>query len=296
MTDWATKAGALVPNPARCEADEYRATNADIIRKTVGGIGIDSGTVHADSGMRVVFNISSAHVRPALKSGYRNCYDMEAMSVAPIGSAPPARVSDRRRRIDQVVAGLSSPAADPASLYYGAIELNGAGMRYYGDKSLVLRNDQFAGDALLLYRNSYDLDRDPIRARVKSGIATLEAEAGALAGFRPDAADMILCKILGDAPPSSRLLTSGTISEGVLVDEDYIEVPRRGSFAAAELGEMRTSAGDVAVEARIADRLDRGPSPTLAELLWRSRRRDAERCAADHGIPVRVVGSQGRTR
>jgi len=168
-------------------------------------------------------------------------------------------------------------------------------MRYYGDMCLILKEEEFKDATLVLYRNSYDLDREPIRSKIKDG-AKLEDEAQRLVGTRGSAPDMVICKIFDQAPPADRLLTSGVISDGILADEDYLEVPRTGPFWASEVAEIRTSAADVAAESRIAGRLERGPLPSLAELLWRNRRRGAERAAAQENINLRVITSSGRVR
>jgi len=294
-TNWADRADQLLQRSSTLESDLYRSSNAGIIRKAVCGIGLDSDRKHLSGGVRIVFNISSAHARKILSRRYRNGYELEEKDVR-VGGKPPAAVSNRRRRIDNMVATLGSSTAKGETLYYGALELNGAGMRYYGDLCLVLREAALGPSTLLLYRNSYDLDREPIRSRVNGVEAKLRLEARALAGHGSDAADMVICKILTDAAPTTRLMTTGLISEGVLADEDYLEVPLEQSFGAAELCEIRTASGDVAAEARIGSRLEQGPPPTLAELLWRNRRRDAERCASDLDLPIRIVSSQGRTR
>lgn len=272
----------------------YRSSNADVIRRVVKGIGIDSGRRRAASGARVVFNLACAHVRAMLAGRYLNGYDLMR---ARIGSRPPKPVSERRRTIDGVVARCAAGGGTAESLYYGAVEINGAGMRYYGDMCLVLRADAVEAETLVLFRNSYDLDREPIRGRVGGDSALLETEAEALCGRWPkDVSDMAVCKLLDGSAGQPRLMTTGTVSEGVLSDEDYIEIPRVGSFTAAELAEIRTSAADAATEALIADRETQGPSTTLARLLWRQRRRDAEKAARERGLDVRVVGTHGRAR
>jgi hypothetical protein len=63
---------------------------------------------------------------------------------------------------------------------------------------LVLKSGEFEPDSLILYRNSYDLDREPIRGAIKNGTTSLEVQAEALAGDRSVAPDMFVCKILGD--------------------------------------------------------------------------------------------------
>lgn len=292
--NWNERAKALVKKLSGERAQEYLDANSAIIRKTVAGIGLDSGKKSAGSGIRIVFNISSAYLGQVLVNGYKNCYDLKATS--PVGSTTKTKISMRRQTIDEAISKLSSTPTDPHKLYYGALELNGTGMRYYGDMCLVLKEGQFEDATLVLYRNSYDLDREPIRSRVSDDPVKLAQEAQKLAGTGASAPDMIICKILDGTPPADRLLTTGTISDGILYDEDYLEVPRAGSFGANDIAEIRTSAADVAAEGRIANRLQHGPSPSLAELIWRNRRREAESAAAQATINVRVITSRGRVR
>lgn len=293
-TDWVAKArGKIEEIPLGSR--EYAEANGDMIRRTVAGIGIDSGKKSASAGIRIAFNISSAYLPQALSQRYKNCYDLEDLgSTVGISVPKETKISKRRRTIDETIAKLCPPGTY-RNLYYGAVELNGAGMRYYGDMCLILKEEQFKDATLVLYRNSYDLDREPIRSRIRKG-GTLASEAERLAGTRASAPDMVVCKIFDQAPSADRLLTSGVISDGILADEDYLEVPRTGPFGAAEIAEVRTSAADVAAEGRIADRLERGPLPNVAELLWRNRRRGAERAAGQARINLRVVTSSGRAR
>ena len=296
--EWTDKAVALVPAESTCAADDYRRANADIIHKTIGGIGVDSGSKHPRAGVRIVYNLSAAHVGAVLEFGYKNCYALEVAGKNAVGERQERKVSAKRRAIDAAIAAVASPTAppDPSALHYGALELNGTGVRYYGDMCLVLRAQCADEDTLVLYRNSYDLERPPIGPRIAGDAGKRRIEAEQLAGRWLNLPDMAICKILDGAPAPPRLMTGGMISAALLADEDFMEVPRVKSFGAADIAEMRTSASDVAAEARIADRLARGPTPSLAELLWRDRRREAERAAAKSNIPVRVVTTPGRVR
>ncbi|OCJ66284.1 hypothetical protein A6U97_26495 [Agrobacterium tumefaciens] len=295
MTNWTDKANDFGSRFPGTELGSYVTANINIIRQTVSGIGIDSGRRDPGSGIRVVFNLSSAHVQAFLGAGYKNCYDLIGAS-ARLGGAPPKAVSARRRRIDDAIAHVAGGGVKAETLYYGAIELNGAGMRYYGDMCLVLKADPTQTTGLILYRNSYDLDRDPLRSRIAGDAQKLQTEARQLAGEWCDAPDMVVCKIMDGAALMPRLMTSGHVSTGILSDEDYIEMPRSRSFTAGDLQEVRTASADVAAEARIADRQNHGPAPSLAQILWRRRRRDAERAFGATAIPVRVITSLGRVR
>jgi hypothetical protein len=162
---------------------------------------------------------------------------------------------------------------DGKDFYYAAIELNGTGIRYFGDLCMVLKPDQTDANTLVLYKNSYDLSRSPLREETfvnnSLDIAKAIDKAKELQGVWPDdVMDMAACKILDGANPTERRLTTGMVSAGVLLDEDYLEVIRLKSFGASSLEEIRLSAPDVAVEGRVADRLRSGPAPSFAELQW----------------------------
>lgn len=284
------------------EAPAYRKANAEMIWRTLLGHGPDARAdsvtrLRLEAGMRCVFNMSAAHVPALLATGgsYLNCYDLQKLY-------PERRISRLRSEIDAVVAQVDAASTVPETLYYGAVELNGSGMRYYGDLCVVLKPDE-ADDALLLLTNSYDLHRDPTRAKVYSPSdpkLTRSRRAQELQGWAgrwpADAADMAVWKLLRSAPATQTRLTAGVISQGVLNDETYMEIVRGSSFSAGEVEEIRTGAADAGADARIGDRTSNGPSPPLAHMLWRQRRRGAERAATACGLAVRVVVSPGRER
>ncbi|MEU1972326.1 hypothetical protein ABZ477_11755 [Microbacterium sp. NPDC019599] len=277
------------------QAVHYEAANAEIVRRVVEGIGIDSGR-RAGAGARVVFNLSCVHVPAVLADRYLNAYDLEADPAATVGERPPTR----RERIDRAVADVATdrhPAREtvrPEDLYYGAVEVNGAGMRYYGDISLVLPAP--ADDQLVLYRNSYDLLRPPIADRIEAG-ASLADQAELIAGTWAQLCDMVVAKLRdSSAPHRGRLLTTAVVSSAVLADEDYLEVPRQGPFTAVDVMQARTAVGDVAIDGMIAERATRGPAPSLEELVWRSARRRAATALALNGIDFVSVAHEGRQR
>jgi hypothetical protein len=271
-----------------------------MIENAMRGLGPDARNPSPESGMRLVYNISSAHLPALLGAGgpnaYMNRYDLERLRV---GERPPSGPS-LRKLVDEIIARVAG-TADGSALYYGAVELNGAGIRYFGDACLVLTSRSVASQTVVLYRNSYDLARSPIRQRImKHGAKFKDAalrEAQALAGQWPtDVPEMAASKVLDGGFSGERRLTSAMVSAGVLSDEDYLEVVRVGSFGSEDIEEIRVSAIDAGAEARIADRLMRGPTPSLAEMLWRHRRRAAERSSAKRKLTTRVVVTHGRAR
>lgn len=281
------------------EAAPWREADVETINEVLCGKSPYSGSTKPEKGARVAFNIASAHI-PAFANaggGYLNRYAVKALK-APLGTSisPP---DDARTKIDQVLGSISGVAMQ--DIHYGALELNGAGVRYYGDFCLVLKAEATGGETLLLDRNSFDLILAPLRALTHTrgawDPAKAEVKAKEISGtwdtcLHPLAA----CKVLDSAPNVARRITIGAISEGVLADEDYIEVIRASSFGTAEVAEARTSAGDAAAESHIAERMASGPTPDLAALTWRRQRRQAEIALQHAGIQVRVVTGPGRTK
>jgi hypothetical protein len=309
MKDWEQLASDLTQQlgAGDQELERYRRADADMIRSTLRGYGPYSGKQKAEAGARAVYNLSAAHVPAIVAAGaasnrpYKNRYDLRAMLGQPTPSPQPLR-----ERVDDAIEQLINQP-DGSDLYYGAAEVNGAGIRYYGDICLVLKPSAVAADTLILDRNSFDLGCEPIRSRITMAGTAARPEADwpaeavkqadQLQGrWEKDLADMATCKILDGGKNVPRRLTTAPISDGVLSDEDYIEVVRLDSFGTDEIEEARISAADAGADGRIADRLTRGPTPSLAELQWRHRRRLADQALATKRVRTRIVVTSGRAR
>jgi hypothetical protein len=311
MSQWRTRSDNLVKRlgGANPDLEAYRRADADMIRGITLGYGPDSRRPKAKDGVRVVFNLSAVHVPALVDAGavtadnrpFKNAHD-----IAKLQLTQPGRIGDRapmspiREGVEAALGFIVSPVST-GDFYYGAVELNGSGMRYYGDICLVLKPEQILPSTLVLYRNSYDLARSPIKERVAPGkpqwIPRAVEEVKKLRGqWEPDLPDMAVVKVLDGARPNARLLTAGTISDGLLGDEDFIEVVRTESFGWPDLEEARVSAADAGADGHIADRIARGPTPTQTELLWRHRRRHADRVLTKKSIRTRIVISSGRVR
>lgn len=288
---WKAEAGKLVSMGTSVEVS-YRTANANIIARAINGIGMDSGLRRPSDGVRAVFNVSSTHLPSILASGYDNGYHRSPRRT--IGDPPP--VSTRRVFVDRAIAAAAARPGEHEHIHYGAVDLNGTGMRYYGDICLVLKHAEFPHDEVVLSRNSYDLVRAPIADRIADDAQRAIKEAVSIIGSRNDVACMLACKTLDQQGTDRRLLTVGRISQALLYDEDYFEVVRFKRFEASAIEELRLSSTDVAIELEIAGQLSRGMTPSLEELIWRYRRELARVAAARERIPVRVVMSDGRVR
>lgn len=300
---WDTKVSGLMAAFTSPDIRAWRHADRLTIRNVLRGVSPYSGSEKLAGAAHVVFNISSAHV-PAFVEGktdraYRNRYDLAA---ARIGgpSRSTAAPADARELIDKTLASLIGKKNWKA-LYYGAVELNGAGIRYYGDVALILKRGPELDDTLVLDRNSFDLICAPLRATTHPDghwcSASAAVQADLIAGkWGADLSDMAFCKLFSTARSEGRRITVGAISEGLLSDEDYLEVVRSASFDVADVAEARITAADAAIDGYVADGLRRGPHPDWSELLWRHRRRKADLALKEKGIRMHVVGSSGRVR
>jgi hypothetical protein len=277
-----------------------RAAFEDLVTRLIHGYGPDGDARSPGSGARICVNMAAVHIpgfcaAPTGRPAYLNAYDREAQG----GKA----VSALRRDVDRALP--LRLRQKPESTYFGAVELTGCGIRFYGDVCLILRPDARDGGLVVLDRNSYDLVRLPLSQRVADlvrtrGLSPAQARrrvAAELSGtWRADLAAMAAVKIADALQPRERRLTVGVVAAGILQDEDYLEVLRDRSFTAADLQEARVTGLEAGAEAQIGDRLRHGPVPTHAELLWRDQRRRAARALGEAGVPTHIVTTSGRTR
>ena len=114
---------------------DYVRANAEMVGRAVGGFGPDPETNAV--GARVVVNIPNVHVPAfcaASASGrdsrpYKNKYDLACKNcelAMIVGDPPPKTVNKRRETVDRALP-LTHPIKD---VYFGAMELNGAGVRF----------------------------------------------------------------------------------------------------------------------------------------------------------------------
>jgi hypothetical protein len=246
-------------------------------------------------------NIAAVHIpsfcddsRASERRAYRNSYDMAKQNAA-------WRVSKRRIRVDNALP--LPPGQTPEDTYFGAVELTGAGVRFYGDFALILQPQQVAESTAILDRNSFELLRPPLsdeiarRARNASYPAAMKQVAAGLGGhWAADLVAMMGLKLFDSVQPRARGVTAGMITSRIIEDEDYVEILKRGSFGARDLQEARVTAADAGTEARIGDHLRHGPTPSISELLWRSQRRLAVSALQAADVATRTITTSGRVR
>ena len=280
----------------------YLVANCDAVYRTVDGRGSDSAAVHPAAGARITFNMSSVHIPgfcAATKAGkqnaYKNCYDIAAETA---GSANHQQVAERRKLVDNA---LPLPRDGSVSTtYFGAVDVNGAGVRFYGDVCLVLKPGHAAA-CVVLKRNSYDLVRSPVKelvAQVADQQVARQTIARSWSGtWHGDLQHIVAGKALATLPLGARRWTAGHISHAVCSDEDYIEVLKQGSFNAGDLQEARLATNDIAEDALTASRVaSRSPVPRLESMLWAWRRARAETALRALHVPVRIIGHHGRSK
>lgn len=280
-------------------ANGMPGANADMVRRVIRGMGPDKNVTDPACGARVAINIAAVHVAsfstaPQNGKAYKNTYDLKSTPI--LGNVPKGGTLPVRALVDDALCSVTNSSEN--EIYFGAVEVNGSGIRFYGDICFILKTDVIARDTVVLKSNSYDLVRAPITpAGSKPTPAALRSHVSTMAGlWGNDTPDMAVLKTFALRNVSERRLTTGQVSEVVLDDEDYLEVLKLGSFDASDLQEARVSASDTAAEGQIGEQLRLGLCPSLAELQWRKHRRAAVKALQGHGIRTRVVTTSGRVR
>jgi hypothetical protein len=311
-TDWKAKLEKLIDDAGaeHSELADYVRANAQAIEGAVAGRGPDAAHADAKAGARMVVNISSSHV-PAFCEGsrkneekpYKNSYDLGKYRYR-IGNDPPARKLKDREIVDRAlpIAEKEPGKKEVENVYFGAVELNGAGIRFYGDVCLVLTS--VVDGTVILDRNSYDLIRAPIKSRIEVKDRSeaeqekeRENEAWKLCGlWENDLGNIAALKGLQLLGFRTRRYTTGQISDAVRNDEDYMEILRIDSFGTNELQEARFSAAEAAHDALTGDRLRSRPAPRWESLMWRHRRRRAEEELRRNDVRVQVMTTSGRIK
>jgi hypothetical protein len=299
-TNWLGESKAFVQDTAAGDRqlEEYADANLETCIDLVAGRDLYSGEEHRESGARMVVNISSVHIpafceasRKGEERPYKNGYDLGKFR---LGTPPPSSEPNLRGTVD---AALPLNGVSPADVYFGAVELFGSGIRFYGDVCLVLKKHVVAPGTLVMDRNSFDLISAPLRDRINNSPSARALEAQKLAGrWKKDVGAMAALRVMEILGLRRRRYTSGQIAETIRQDEDYIEVIKQDSFGALALQEARLSANDAAYDSFTAERTAYGPPPRLESLMWRDRRRVAEQELQREDVTVRVVTSSGRSR
>jgi hypothetical protein len=266
----------------------------------------DSSVKHTTRTAHAVVNISSAHIinfcnrsRMNQYPAYLNCYDLGKKRVR-LGDDPPTENWEVREIVDKALETLHHYEIN--KIYFMAAELNGTGVRFYGDICLVLKD--ISDETIILDRNSYELIREPLRSIIEKPELSDQdkheqrcQKAFELAGeWGNNLGEMASVKILTTSGERDRRLTAGQISTRILDDEDYIEVLKTDSFSAHDLECVRLSALDVALENYIFQCIGTVSPPEFVEYIWLRQRQKCREALIMHQVPVTVVVTEGRTK
>lgn len=231
-----------------------------------------------ENGLRTVVNITAFSLYIVLRdNAYKNLYERPA-----IGGVPrePCEV---RERVDKAL-GLGKQT------YFGAAALGGAGVRFYGEYCMVLKLSQVGQNAGLLDRDSFDIDLEPLRS-----LPLTKERLDALRGdWDTDRIDMAVLRVLPELGHNLRLVTSGTISDALLRDQEFIEVHLDKSFKPRGVEEVRESPDETAIEMSLRARQSRGIPLTQVEQDWLHRRTWISKQLAAYGVRHRIVTLHGR--
>jgi hypothetical protein len=234
-----------------------------------------------ESGLRMVVNISAEALLSFFASHrYYNLYEK------PVIGGERREPSKERVQVDQLLAF----ERDPRNFYFGAVALGGAGVRFYGEYCMAMKPDRVNSGTRIFDRDSYDLLLSPLKD---------EDDVGALAkklkgNWKPDVVEMLILKLLPELRGANQLITTGTVSEMILHDQEFVEVHREGPIFPFEIEEVRQSPDEIAMEARIQARSSAGFPPTAVELRWLQQRQEVIKALERAGIRYRIVTLHGR--
>jgi len=247
---------------------------------------IEHALADEESGLRVVVNIGVYALLQLVPDGrYLNLYERPV-----IGEERPEPTGERVT-VDQLV------EVDGPNVYFGAPALGGVGVRFYGEYCIVLDLESVDPDPVLFDRDSYDVLLDPIQ-QDRAIIAMLRGR------WSIDIQPMVLMKVLPELDHDARLTTTGTVSDLVLRDEEFIEVHLRPkqdanseecqSFNRTNIEEIRESPEEAAVSTRLRERDADGLRVTELEHEWLLRREQVARVINASDLRFRVVTQHGR--
>ena len=252
----------------------FAAANEQVVRQVVAS---------EDSGARVVVNVGPTALLQLLAGArYLNLYER------PLVGGERQQPSATRRWVDETI-GLTG-----ADAYFAALAVGGAGVRFYGEYCLVLDVAAIDAQPSLFDRDSYELLAPPFAGR-----ADLPELVGRLSASWDERHDVLVLKVLPGLTSTHRSVTSGTVADAVLSDQDFVEVhltPDRtqhptGCFTLDDVLEVRLSPVDVTLVAWLRSRREDGLPLSDEEALYLRQREDVQDRWSQDGPPRRVVGT-----
>jgi hypothetical protein len=259
---------------ANGRAPSFLDANLGVIRQLLG---------HPETGPRMVINIGADALLSFLSSdNYKNIYEN------PVVGGKPRSPSKERHTVDELL-GLEP---DASAYYFGAVALDGAGVRFYGEYCMVIKASRIAADTRVFDRDSYDLLQPPLADR---GAAKTRRIVSALKGtWGDDLVGMLIMKILPRLPAVQHLITAGNVSGLVISDQEFVEIHLKDKIHQVHVEEIRQSPDAASIEAAIASRRRSRQPPTIVEVRWVEQRRRVFARLAQKSIPFRIVTLQSR--
>ena len=224
--------------------------------------------------VRVVINMRPDALITFLGEGrYRNIYELQEIG---------ARVVNPNRRDADAKVGTGPDH------YFGAAAMGGVGIRYYGEYCIVLKPAFAAHDTQVFDRDSYDLLFPPLDNLAPAEVDCLKGS------WSKDITAMILLRVLPELDHDRQIVTSGTVIELALRDQEFIEVHLAQEIRPGDVDQIVESPETAAMEARILERQRNGLPKHMHELEWVRRRNQVVQSLEHRGIRHRVVTQHGR--
>jgi len=308
MSKWQARANRLVNRLSGDNHTLKQFANANLAEASgaLEGRGPDAVKANPDGGVRAVVNIPSVHVpsfcqrsKSNQQPAYLNSYDLGRAEIR-VGEPPPAYHWKTREIVDNALVRVHGHEMN--EVYFAAAELNGTGVRFYGDICLVLKPECSLTATHIIDRNSYDVMRAPFRDAVEQFTEARRQAARrwiltTLSGKGIDDLKTVgAIKVLVNMGERDRRFSTGQISSGVLEDEDYIEILKIGSFTTVEIETARLSASEIALEGHVEQRFRTKPVASHVSRQWLRDRRKATRSLEDEGIEISIAASPGRIK
>ena len=252
------------------EAQGFSSENAALVRRVLSD---------DDTGLRIVINITPGALTSVLREGeYKNLYEHPVIGGA-AKEVPASRLTvDEALDLDE-------------HTYFGALALGGSGVRFYGQYCLVLRPDHDDASTHLFDRDSYDILFPPLATDHPADVDLVACLRGT---WVDDRLDMAMLKVLPEIRHDNRLVTSGTISDLLLRDQEFIEVHLHGSIGIDRLEEIRESPDDATTELAILERSRNGLRTSTVDREWIRRRALLAELMDHRKIPHHVVTIYGK--
>lgn len=250
-----------------CKANANKFATANV--ESISRILADNRT-----SVRIVINIRADALLSFLAEGsYRNIYEMPMVG----GQGP----DQNRRDADQMV------GTGPGH-YFGAAAMGGVGIRYFGEYCLVLKSEVVNEQTQVFDRDSYDVLFSPLQDLSRDHIGCLKGKWGA------DIGAMIMLRVLPEVTQQRQIVTSGTVIDLALKDQEFIEVHLDQRIRPQDIDQVVESPDTVATETRILERVRNGRPLREHEIEWVRRRGEVLEKLDQFGIRHRVVTQTGR--